>query len=60
MSDYRETMPDVDDEVRFFDRRLTTEHLFAAGEEQIPLVIGPHMEVMTVLMDPAVLVGPRR
>lgn len=47
--------------VRFFDRRLTTEHLFAAGEEhEIPLVIGPGMQVITVLFDPAVLVGPRR
>ncbi|HZM74867.1 MAG TPA: Uma2 family endonuclease [Candidatus Limnocylindrales bacterium] len=47
--------------VRFFDRRLTTEHLFAAGEEhEIPLVIGPNMHVITALFDPAVLVGPRR
>ncbi|WP_162908114.1 Uma2 family endonuclease [Allorhizocola rhizosphaerae] len=38
-----------------------SEHLFAAGEtHDIPLVIGPGAEMITIKLDPADLVGPRR
>jgi Uma2 family endonuclease len=47
--------------VRLFDGGEVKEHLFAAGEEHdIPLVIGPDMDMMTVRLDPAELVGQRR
>lgn len=47
--------------VRLFDGAEIAERLYAAGEvRDIPLVIGPDMELLTVPLDPAVLVGPRR
>lgn len=47
--------------VRLFDGDRPAEHVFAAGEvHAIPLVIGPRLEILTVKLDPAVLVGPRR
>lgn len=47
--------------VRTFDGNVVEEQLFAAGEEHdIPLVIGPEMEMMAVRLDPGVLIGPRR
>jgi hypothetical protein len=47
--------------VRLFDGGEVEEHLFAAGEVQdVPLVVGPDMEMITVRLDPAELVGSRR
>ena len=47
--------------VRLFDGGDVQEHLFAAGEaHDIPLVIGPDMDMVTVRLDPAELVGQRR